>query len=151
LSDKILKSTRKYLARWNTLSRNKKTAFIKSAICLLVIKTGLELLPFSTFRKIFHWFSKSGNKSVMSQHKINEVVWAVESAANHLPFELLCLPRALATKYLLRELPALTLEIGIQINSSKVFEAHAWVEQNGVILIGDWSDSASYQRLWAWE
>ena len=124
---------------------------MKAVLCLLAIKAGLGLLPFSTFRKFFHLFSKSQNKSERSQQQIDEVVWAVESAANHLPLELLCLPRALATKYLLKEVPLLTLEIGIQINSSKVFEAHAWVERNGSVIIGDWSDSVSYQRLWIWE
>lgn len=117
---------------------------------LLMIKTGLTVLPFSTFRKIFHWFSKTNHVDEFSQKKIKQTVWAIESAATHLPFELLCLPRALAAKYLLRKVPSLTLEIGVEINASKAFEAHAWVEKNGTIIIGDWPESVSYQRLWVW-
>ena len=82
---------------------------------------------------------------------MQRVVWAVDTAANLLPFELLCLPRALAAKYLLRNIPALTLEIGIEMKPAKKFEAHAWVEQNGHIIIGRWPDAVSYKRLWVWE
>lgn len=87
----------------------------------------------------------------LSQEQIDRTVWAVDTAANLLPFELLCLPRALAAKYLLRAVPALTLEIGVEINPAKAFEAHAWIEKNGRIVIGEWPENVSYQRLWVWE
>ena len=87
----------------------------------------------------------------MSQSEIDRIVWAIDTAANLLPFELLCLPRALGAKYLLRRVPAITLEIGIEINSAKRFEAHAWIERNGDIVIGQWPATVSYRRLWVWE
>jgi len=83
--------------------------------------------------------------------EINEIVYAINTSATVLPFELLCLPRALAAKYLLRNVPSLSLEIGIEVNENKDFEAHAWVEKNGDVIIGDWSESVFYQRLWVWE
>ncbi len=117
---------------------------------MLVVKLGLAL-PFSTFRKLFHVLSKTDHSGQVSEDKIKTTAWAVNTAAVVLPFELLCLPRALATKYLLRNVPALTLEIGIEINPSKAFEAHAWVEKNGSVIIGDWPETVSYRRLWVWE
>jgi len=146
-----MKSLRKYLTRWHKLSGNEKIAFLKAVICLFIVKTGLVLLPFSTFRKLFHWLSKSDSVHEVSQLEIDRTVWAVDTAANLLPMNLLCLPRALATKYLLRKIPSLTLEIGVEINPAKAFEAHAWVEKNGLVIIGDWPGSVSYQRLWVWE
>ena len=146
-----MKRLGRYLNRWRQLSGNERLAFLKAILCLLSIKTSLVILPFSTFRKLFHWFSKTEEVKDLSPKQIKEIVWAVDSAADHLPFELLCLPRALAAKYLLRKVPSLTLEIGIEINPSKSFEAHAWVEKNGSVIIGDWSGSVSYQRLWVWE
>ena len=148
-----MKSLEKYLARWRQLSGDEKIVFLKAVACLLAVKIGLTILPFSIFRKIFHWFCKS-DISVMCdvpQQQIERTVWAVDTAANLLPIHLLCLPRALATKYLLRKIPSLTLEIGVEINPSKAFEAHAWVERNGSVIIGDWSGSVAYQRLWVWE
>ena len=146
-----MKSLKKYLARWRELSGNEKVTFFRAAVCLVIIKISLEILPFSTFRKVFYWFCKSGITHEAPTQKIDTTVWAVDTAANLLPISLLCLPRALATKYLLREIPSLTLEIGVEINPSKAFEAHAWVEKNGSIIIGDWSESISYKRLWVWE
>ena len=146
-----MKSLKKYLTRWSTSSGKEKVAFIKAAVCLITIKIGLSVLSFSTFRKVFYWFCNSGVTQEASKQKIDTTVWAVDTAANLLPISLLCLPRALATKYLLRKTPSLTLEIGVEINPSKAFEAHAWVEKNGSIIIGDWSESISYKRLWVWE
>lgn len=146
-----MQSLRKYFSRWRKLSGNEKITFLKAVVCLFFIKIGLTLLPFSTFRKLFYWFSKSDSMHEASQQQIDVTVWAVDTAANLLPMNLLCLPRALATKFLLRKIPSLTLEIGVEINPSKAFEAHAWVEKNGLVIIGDWSESVSYQRLWVWE
>lgn len=125
--------------------------FLRAACSLLWIKAGLSLLPFKVFRKWYYRLSKPGRVEQVSPDQMQRTVWAVDTAANLLPFELLCLPRALATKYLLRNTPALTLEIGIEINPAKQFEAHAWVEQNGNIIIGRWPDTVSYKRIWVWE
>lgn len=140
-----------YWFKWQNLSGYAKLSFLHAAGTLLLVKTGLTVLPFQTFRRLFHWITDTKTIQEMSSIKIEETVKAVNMAANVLPFELLCLPRALATKYLLRKVPSLSLEIGIEINPHKAFEAHAWVEKEGKIIIGDWSGSVSYQRLWVWE
>jgi len=140
-----------YLLTWRSLSLHAKIKFLHATVTLIAIKTGLTILHFSTFRRLYYWLTNSGKLKDISAFEIKETVWAVDTAANLLPFELLCLPRALATKYLLRKVPALSLEIGVEINPAKAFEAHAWVEKEGEILIGDWSESISYQRLWVWK
>lgn len=142
---------RHYIGKWNNLSVEGKFVFLKAAVCLVLIKLGLSTLPFLKFRKAFHWFCKTESFSEIPQEKINLTVWAVDTAANLLPLELLCLPRALATKYLLRKVPALTLEIGVEINPKKKFEAHAWVERNGSVIMGNWLESVLYQQIWVWK
>nr|WP_295930378.1 lasso peptide biosynthesis B2 protein [uncultured Dyadobacter sp.] len=146
-----MKRIGRFISRWRTLSVSEKISFLKAAVCLSCIKIGLTVLPFSMFRKIFHWFTATSEVTEVPQVKIDRLVWAVDTAANLLPFELLCLPRALAVKYLLRKAPSMTLEIGIEVNPAKHFEAHAWIEQNGNIVIGQWPDTVFYQRLWVWE
>ncbi|MBO9613787.1 MAG: lasso peptide biosynthesis B2 protein [Dyadobacter sp.] len=141
----------KLIGKWRSLSGPEKWIFLRAVWCLLWIKAGLLLLPFSLFRKWYHRLSRPSRVQETAPETMERTVWAVDTAANLLPFELLCLPRALATKYLLRNSPALTLEIGIEINPTKQFEAHAWVEQNGNIIIGRWPDTVSYKRLWVWE
>ncbi|GGM80631.1 hypothetical protein GCM10010967_10580 [Dyadobacter beijingensis] len=141
----------KLIGKWRTLSGPEKWIFLRAVWSLLWIKTGLALLPFAIFRKWYHWLSRPSHLKETPPDQMTLTVWAVDTAANLLPFELLCLPRALATKYLLRNSPALTLEIGIEINPAKQFEAHAWVEQHGNIVIGRWPDTVSYKRIWVWE
>jgi hypothetical protein len=140
-----------YLSKWNSISGSAKIKLLHAAAVLVLVKTGLAILPFSTFRRLFHWVSRSGTNQDLTSLQIEQTVWAVNTAANVLPLLLLCLPRALATKYMLRKVPCLSLEIGIEVNPDKAFEAHAWVEKGGEIIIGDWSDSVSYQRLWIWK
>ncbi|MCF2502940.1 lasso peptide biosynthesis B2 protein [Dyadobacter sp. CY107] len=140
-----------HITKWNKLSGERKAIFLKAAVSLVLIKTGLMVLPFGTFRKLFHWLCNSKSTREISQERIDLTVWAIDTAANLLPMELLCLPRALATKYLLRKVPALTLEIGIEVNPAKKFEAHAWVEKNGSVIMGNWPESVLYQRIWVWK
>ncbi|TLV01168.1 lasso peptide biosynthesis B2 protein [Dyadobacter luticola] len=140
-----------YWSTWQKLSFSEKLIFLKAAICLILIKCALTVLPFPIFRKLFHGLTSSKSTKEFKPEKVQQIAWSVDTAANILPFELLCLPRALATKYLLRKMPSLTLEIGIEVNPAKKFEAHAWVEKNGRIIIGDWPKTVSYQRLWVWE
>lgn len=124
---------------------------LHAGLVLVFIKFGLTVLPFHVFRNWFSRLSSSSKDILLPKHKIDEVVWSVNVMANVLPISLLCLPRALATKYLLRQHPNLVLEIGVEINPRKCFEAHAWVENKGEIIIGNWDSSIAYQRLWSWE
>lgn len=140
-----------YWSKWSALTGNTKLKFVYASFTLIFIKVGLTILPFHTFRRLFHRFSRTSKQVNPDPAEIDEVVYAINTAANVLPLELLCLPRALAAKYLLRKVPALSLEIGIEVNKNKDFEAHAWVEKDGNVIIGDWSDSVFYQRLWVWE
>ena len=110
------------------------------------------MLPFSRFRKIFSNLTQSSHARILSDKQISEVVWAVNIMANNLPFQLMCLPRALATKYLLKDVDSLVLQIGVDVGKMQSsFEAHAWVEKNGRIIIGEWPETTSYHTLWAWE
>ncbi len=93
-----------------------------------------------------------GGKSVAHKHQyVQDTVWAVRTAAHVLPASLTCLPQALAVKYLLRHDPNLPLNIGVQQSASAGFEAHAWVERAGQIIIGEWPEGKTYLPLWVWE
>lgn len=62
---------------------------------------------------------------------------AIEAASRRLPFAGSCLVRATAGMLLLRrlELPG-ELKIGVAREERRGFEAHAWVECDGKVLIG---------------
>lgn len=120
----------------------------EAAATLLVVKLGLELLPFNKFRGLFARVSKHRGPTVSGNQYIQDTAWAVRTAARVLPISLTCLPQALAVKYLLRNQPDLVLNIGVQ--PSTHFVAHAWVEKAGQIVIGEWPEGKTYHLLWTW-
>jgi len=75
------------------------------------------------------------------------VRWAVLTAGSRLPGTYDCLDRALTGSTLLRanDLPH-RLRFGVD-TQSETFEAHAWIESNGAVLIGDVDDFGRFRTL----
>jgi hypothetical protein len=71
---------------------------------------------------------------------------AVERAARVMP-RAGCLARAVAVEWLLRRdgHPA-DLSLGVGLNDGRRITGHAWVESNGVLVIGG-QETVCYQRL----
>lgn len=136
--------------KWRQFDYEQKRIWFKAAICLILIKLGLHLIPFEQFRKIFKWFAESSQKKSLKTENVATVCWAVSSAAFHLPFSLLCLPQALAAKYLLRHERDLKVHIGVLINEKGDLEAHAWVECKHEVVLGYIPDK-NFQPIWIWE
>jgi hypothetical protein len=68
-------------------------------------------------------------------------------ASNALPVETTCLPRALAAGSLLARYGYdSTLRIGVARDDGE-FAAHAWVERDGVVTIGDLPDLGRFVPL----
>lgn len=69
-----------------------------------------------------------------------KVSWAVQAAARHAPLGFVCLPQALAAKWMLqrRGLPS-TLYFGVALDAAKKtgMLAHAWVRAGDKILTGE--------------
>lgn len=126
-------------------------AISRATFALLLIKLGLWTLPFGTFRKLYDRFSRAKELRNYSEQDLENITWAVRTAAYILPVRLLCLPQALAVKYLLRHAPDLPLHIGVQHGPNDHFQAHAWVEKDGRPIIGEWPEQISYQPLWVWQ
>lgn len=65
---------------------------------------------------------------------------AVNRAAQRLPFEIICLPRAMAVQWMLkrRKIPSvLVFGISPPTDSGDIHALHAWVEADGRIVIGE--------------
>lgn len=76
-----------------------------------------------------------------------EVAWSVPRAARLVPGAS-CLVQALAAERLLRERGVSpTLRIGVLPHGPGGFEAHAWLEHDGGVIVGDRDDLDRYRRL----
>lgn len=78
-----------------------------------------------------------------------KVTWAVSTVGKHLFVDQPCLTQALVVQLLFkrRKIPA-DLHIGVAKDSNGQLEAHAWVESDGVVVIGgSETDLQHYARL----
>ncbi len=65
------------------------------------------------------------------------VSWAVQSVARHVPLGFVCLPQAIAAKWMLRRRHlASTLYLGLAKPEEMKFTAHAWLRAGDKILTG---------------
>jgi hypothetical protein len=110
---------------------------VKSLLLLGLVRVGLWLLPFRTLHRLLahmmpaHAVPQGGNRA-----SIGHVVWAVRVASRYVPAAT-CLTQALATQVLLRRCGyAADLRIGVARSEAGEFQAHAWVEYQGEVVIG---------------
>jgi len=106
---------------------------IQTSFLLVLCRALLHTAP-------FHWLLKqSANAGATPAQRATreEILWAVEAAAFHLRFMVNCLSKALVAQFLLRRagIPA-QLRLGAARNQLKPFEAHAWIEVDGVTVVG---------------
>jgi hypothetical protein len=128
-------------------SSAERRLLIVSALLLGVIRVGMWLLPFRTLCRLA---AKNGLKTTISskadQRSIERVGRAVKTASRYIPST--CLTQALATIVILRRLgqPA-CLRIGVSKGKEGNLHAHAWVESQGNIVVGNLADLSHFSVL----
>jgi len=122
---------------------------IQSALLLSIVRIGLWLLPFQTLRCLLAHISRTPQAPVQEggHAGIQQIVWAVALTSRYMPAAT-CLTQALATQVLLKRRghPA-CLRIGVARSDAGAFQAHAWVECQGKIVIGGIQARARYTPL----
>ena len=100
------------------------------------LRLGLWLLPFGVLRALLAWLVPTQPARPEEQLAPDRVAWAVMVASRYVP-RATCLAQALATQALLRRAgcPA-RLQLGAARSERGQFEAHAWVESRGRVVIG---------------
>lgn len=127
------------IRRFLRLSTTERQLLISAVLLLGAVKVGLVLLPFHKARRLLGMLSKEapGLHRDDDRASLERVVWAVTLAGHIMPWASTCLTRALSAQVLLlrRGHPAL-LHIGAVRGEKGKFEAHAWVESGGDVVIG---------------
>ena len=138
----------KWICKFLYLSWKDRYFLVKSALLLGMIRLGLRLLPFKTLRRFLAKMTRSITRlQGAEQIPIDKVIWAVTLASRYVP-KTTCLTQAMVVQMLLvrRGHPA-HLRIGVARGEARQFEAHAWVECQGKIVIGGSRDSTGYAPL----
>ena len=105
------------------------------------------MMKIRSFESVLSWIRKKSPAVSEIKHLTPErLAWMIESLGYAFPRILKCLPLALSGFVLLRNKGwDVTLKIGTQrgVNDSNL-RAHAWLEKDGTILIGNLPDIDSY-------
>ncbi len=99
----------------------------------------LTVLPFKTFRKVYG----RGKKEESSDVRAEEMVYAVRTTGRVL--KTTCLVQALVLKHLVND-----SRVVIGVIGGQSFEAHAWVERKGEVILGE-AQHALFSPIWVWE
>jgi hypothetical protein len=126
------------LRRFLRLPPAEQQLLISAVLLLWTVKLGLVLLPFHTLRRLLSKLARvAPGLRTTRRSSVKKVVWAVEAAGGLVPWASTCLTQALTAQVLLlrRGYPAL-VHIGAVKGEGGGLQAHAWVENEGDVVIG---------------
>ena len=111
----------------------RRAILIRTVFALWAARLATWLLPFPVGRRLLVGSNRASTPTVSGE----QIRWAMSHAQRVVP-RATCLPQALAAEALLMRggLPA-DLRIGVKKEPSGKLLAHAWVESNGRIVVGD--------------
>lgn len=138
------------LLKFFSLSLRSRILLVETTLLVLFIVAGIHLVGFARVRKVLHLIASNTTVSSNQPDTLNEVVRAVTVACNTLPGSNACLIRALAAKTLLMHFNIQSeLVIGVRCLTTmhENMSAHAWVEHEGQIVLGQSRDPSSLKRL----
>ncbi len=135
------------LRRILALSWRDRWLLTRATLLLAGIRLGLILLPFQRLARVLeHLGRPPRSPPEQDRESIDRIVGAVTVMSHYVP-GVKCLERALAAKVLLsaRGHPV-DLRIGVERGPEQL-EAHAWLEDDGRVVIGNVEDLGRYTRL----
>jgi hypothetical protein len=121
------------LARFLRLPRSDRRLLLKSLLTLGAARLFIRILPFRTARRLLTPRPRTDRPRALAP---GQVRWAIGVAQRVVP-DATCLPQAVAAESILTRAgyPVL-LRIGVLKSAAGKFEAHAWVECEGEIVVG---------------
>lgn len=126
------------LFKFLNLPSSERSLLVKAAILLWGIRLGLWLFSFQTLqRHLARVMQTSPESPDADSSSPDRPAWAVRAASRYVP-KATCLTQALAAQVLLgRRGHTSRLHIGVTRSMEKEFEAHAWLQCEGKVVIGD--------------
>ncbi|MDJ0797076.1 MAG: lasso peptide biosynthesis B2 protein [Calothrix sp. MO_167.B12] len=139
----------KRLHKFWSLGSQVRRLLLNAFVLLALVRLGLWLLPFATLQQIITKIRQANPKQEQVQQiSIEQIIWAVNVSSYYMPGGVKCLARALTTQVLMSRhgyLPE--LRIGVAKVEGGQLEAHAWVESQGRVVIGNLTDLSRFTPL----
>jgi hypothetical protein len=127
------------LAKFLRHDGRRRWLLCEALACLCWAKLLLLLVPFRWVAPLLGKPQTESPPAITSGERdlVLRVAWAVQSAAKHVPLGFVCLPQAMAAKWMLRRRHlASTLYLGVARPDEVKFTAHAWLRAGDKILTG---------------
>ncbi len=138
-----MKRLRKFLRR----PREDRRLLMAAVWLLAAIRLGLWLLPLHHLQSLLRRLIDGSEAPQRNETVVPKVVWAVSVACQFVPGSR-CLAQALAAQALLARLrhPA-RLQIGVARGESRRLQVHAWLEDQGKVVIGGVDSPSVYEAV----
>lgn len=125
------------MRKFFSLPGTERRMLLKALLLVAVIRAGLTLLPLAKLRSATARLMVPGLVSREGSLPADRIAWCVSVASRYIPAAT-CLTQALTAQiFLVRRGYDSVLRIGVARDSQGAFAAHAWVEQEGSIIIGE--------------
>ena len=119
------------------LPMREKLLLFQAALLLTSMRAALALFRFQTVRHSLSRLARPKHKP-QSYRDVDKIVWATEAAVRGLPGIGTCLTQALTAHVLLGRAGYDTnLRIGVTRDKAGEFVAHAWLERDNEVVIGE--------------
>jgi hypothetical protein len=134
-----------------SLDRTQRRRVCEAAGLMLVIWCGLHVVRYSMLRTLLRRYAAAMPAASEADARADVVLSirrAVGGVARRLPFAGSCLVQALTADALLRRhCIESRLVIGVRRTQTSSIEAHAWVDSDGDIVVGDIDSLADFSDL----
>ncbi len=131
-------------AKFVRLSPEERTVLVRAFALLVLVRCSLWLISFATLQRTVASISRSPRKE--PAFPISRGIWAICTAGRYVP-RATCLTQALAAQVLLGRAGIPTsVKIGVAKENGK-FDAHAWLESDGKVLLGGGEANSRYVSL----
>ena len=123
----------KILTNFLKQTRVDQQLLITTLLSMIIIRLKLYLIPFNRIQRSLE---RSNNKTA-NEVPVHKLIWAVQTVSNYVPHAT-CLTKALTAQKLLKKYgyPS-QVKIGVNKDAEGQFEAHAWLEYSGKVVIGE--------------
>lgn len=129
---------------------NRARVLLSAAFILLTgVRLGLLLLPFCNLFKLITNISEGFLHNIAANKvSLGQIIWAVNVVTRYTPGGAKCLTRAFTTQILMNWCGYKPeLRIGVAKSETGIFEAHAWIEYQGQVVIGYLQDLPRFVPL----
>jgi hypothetical protein len=129
---------------------------VRTFLLLLGVRLGLAFVKFQRLRTFLGQLSTATPHSKkqlprdpnLTNQTVRQVIWAVERSTTLMPGGAKCLAKALTTQVLLERRGCdCELKIGVAKTDQGQLEAHAWIEKDQQVIMGQLPDLDRFKSL----